>query len=600
MTEIKPFLCANTEKSLWRNEWKKWLRSFNIYVDTEEISSVIKKRNKLLHLGGPQLQEVVYSLPGALVPYDATKENDVFTPLVDKLNEYFSPQRNAVFERHMFRSMVPRQGECFAEFLLRLRQQASKCSFGATKIEIKEICIADKIIDAWAKTALKKKLLEAELKLEETINTCTVEEQVNQHQTKRNDRTNDVCGRCGAADQDERSMACPARNSKCNKCSRFRHYARMCKTTLKRRFGTPYDNQRKRPRTSQSQVRAIDEEETKCHSDNSWSNCFKITGEPEGEKTVSCLVGGSQLQMIIDSGSRYNLKGRGDWLQLNSVHATVFNVRTNSSIQLRAYGSDDVLRVTNVFEAPIRIQERPEMIATFYVIENGRQSFLGRDAAVQLNVLRFGLGVNRVDSCAHFPKWKASPVRLAIDHNVRPVQQPMRRFPTALEDQIAERVSQAVQQDIIEPVHGPSSWISPVVIAYKGSGEIRLCLDMRRANLAILRENYPLPTFDMFMTKLRDARCFSRLDLKNAYHQLELDESSRQITTFITHKGLFRYKRLFFGVNSAPEIFQRRLEELLAGCPNALNYIDDVIVFGKNEEEHDKALTAVLIPTTLS
>ncbi|XP_068149431.1 uncharacterized protein [Drosophila tropicalis] len=271
MAEIKPFL--------WRNEWEKWLRSFNIYVDTEEISSVIKKRNKLLHLGGPQLQEVAYSLPGALVAYHATKENDVFTPLVDKLNEYFSPQRNAVFERHMFRSMVPRQGESFAEFLLRLRQQASKCSFGATKTEIEEICIADKIIDAWAKTALKKKLLETELKLEEIINTCTVEEQVNQQseamvipsdadivkkiavQTKRNDRTNDVCGRCGAADHDERSMACPARNSKCNKCSRFGHYARMCKTALKRRFGTPYDNQRKRPRTSQFQVRAIDEEE---------------------------------------------------------------------------------------------------------------------------------------------------------------------------------------------------------------------------------------------------------------------------------------------------------------------------------------------------
>ncbi|XP_046865646.1 uncharacterized protein LOC124459908 [Drosophila willistoni] len=593
MAEIKPFLCANIEKSLWRNELEKWLRSFNIYVDTEEISSVIKKRNKLLHLGGPQLQEVVYSLPGALVAYDATKENDEFTPL-------------AHVSQH-----GARQGDCFAEFLLRLRQQASKCSFGASKTEIEEICVADKIIDAWAKTALKKKLL-AELKLEEIINTCTVEEQVNQQseamvipsdadivkkiavQTKRNDRTNDVCGRCGAADHDERSMACPARNSKCNKCSRFGHYARMCKIALKRRFGTPYDNQRKRPRTSQFQVRAIDEEETKCHSDNSWSNCFKITGEPEGEETVSCLVGRSQLQIIIDSGSRYNLISLRDWLQLNSVNATVFNVRNNSSTQFGAYASDDVLRVTNAFEAPIRIQERPEMIATFYVIENGRQSLLGRDTAVQLNVLKIGLGVNKVDSYAHFPKWKASPVRLAIDHNVRPVQKPMRRFPTALEDRIAERISQAVQQDIIEPVHGPSSWISPVVIAYKGSGEIRLCLDMRRANLALSRENYPLPTFDMFMTKLREARCFSRLDLKNAYHQLELDESSRQITTFITHKGLFRYKRLFFGVNSASEIAQRRLEELLAGCPNALNYIDDVIVFGKNEEEHDKALTAVL------
>ena len=78
---------------------------------------------------------------------------------------------------------------------------------------------------------------------------------------------------------------------------------------------------------------------------------------------------------------------------------------------------------------------------------------------------------------------------------------------------------------------------------------------MRRANKAILSENQPLPTFDLFMTKFRGANFFTRLDLRNAYHQLELHESSREITTFITQKGLFRYKRLIFGVNSAPEIF---------------------------------------------
>lgn len=113
---------------------------------------------------------------------------------------------------------------------------------------------------------------------------------------------------------------------------------------------------------------------------------------------------------------------------------------------------------------------------------------------------------------------------------------------------------------------------------------------MRLANKAILRENYPLPIFETFMTKLRGAKYFYRLDLKYAYHQLELDEASRAITTFITLPGLFRYKRLMFGVNSAPEIFQRRLEELLAPCRNVLNYIDDIIILGTNENEHDTAV----------
>lgn len=117
---------------------------------------------------------------------------------------------------------------------------------------------------------------------------------------------------------------------------------------------------------------------------------------------------------------------------------------------------------------------------------------------------------------------------------------------------------------------------------------------MRQANKAVLRENYPLPTFDTVMTKLQNAKYSSRLDLENAYHQIELAEESRPITTFITHKGIFRYKRLMFGVNSAPEIFQRVFENLLTICRNCINYLDDIIVYGSTEEEHDTCLAQVL------
>lgn len=121
-----------------------------------------------------------------------------------------------------------------------------------------------------------------------------------------------------------------------------------------------------------------------------------------------------------------------------------------------------------------------------------------------------------------------------------------------------------------------------------------MCVDMRRENEAILRENYPLPTFDSFMTKLRGAKYFSRLDLLSAYHQLELHPESRAITTFITHKGVFRYKRLMFGVNSAPESFQRIFEGMLACCKNCLNYLDDIIIYGRTEAEHNTCLEEVM------
>ncbi|XP_054745936.1 uncharacterized protein K02A2.6-like [Anastrepha obliqua] len=144
-------------------------------------------------------------------------------------------------------------------------------------------------------------------------------------------------------------------------------------------------------------------------------------------------------------------------------------------------------------------------------------------------------------------------ITLSLDFSIKPIQQPLRRIPIALEEKFERKINEALVQDIIQTVVGPSSWISPIVpYVFKGNGKMRLCVDMRRANHAVLRENYPLPTFESVMTKLREAKIFSRLDLKWAYHQLELDEESREITTFITHKGLFRYKRLMFGINSAP------------------------------------------------
>ena len=221
---------------------------------------------------------------------------------------------------------------------------------------------------------------------------------------------------------------------------------------------------------------------------------------------------------------------------------------------------------------------------------------MGRDTARRCNVLKLGMEcVAKVtEQIREFPKVKGVVVQLTVDESIRPVQQPLRRVPVAMEEKVEQKLKEAVQRDIIEPVVGPSEWISPVVLVLKESGEIRLCIDMRRANQAIRRENFPLPVFENFMTKLEGARFFSRLDLKDAYHQIELHDNSRYITTFVTHKGLFRYKRLLFGVNSAPEIFQRVFEGILAPCKNCLNYLDDIIIFGKNETEHEECLNIVL------
>jgi hypothetical protein len=114
------------------------------------------------------------------------------------------------------------------------------------------------------------------------------------------------------------------------------------------------------------------------------------------------------------------------------------------------------------------------------------------------------------------------------------------------------------QEDVIErvPDKQPTPWVSPIVAVPKKDGGVRICVDMRQANAAIKLVRHPIPTVEDISLELNGAKYFSKLDLAQAYHQLELHEDSRYITTFSTHVGLFRYKRLNYGTNAAAEIFQ--------------------------------------------
>ncbi|KAJ8385135.1 hypothetical protein AAFF_G00192760 [Aldrovandia affinis] len=117
---------------------------------------------------------------------------------------------------------------------------------------------------------------------------------------------------------------------------------------------------------------------------------------------------------------------------------------------------------------------------------------------------------------------------------------------------------------------------------------------MRQANLAIIRERYPIPTVDELLQGMNGLVVFSKLDLKWGYHQLELTPESREITTFAIHNGVYRYKRLLFGVSSASEQYQHEIAAALAGIEGVENISDDVIVHARDQETHDKRLHTVM------
>ncbi|XP_067928162.1 uncharacterized protein [Watersipora subatra] len=173
--------------------------------------------------------------------------------------------------------------------------------------------------------------------------------------------------------------------------------------------------------------------------------------------------------------------------------------------------------------------------------------------------------------------------------------QPVRRLPFGYREKVKQNLDNLLANDIIEPVEGVgTSWVSPLVCVMKDSGEIRQTIDMRLANKAILRERHPVPTVKEMLAGLQGAKVFSKLDLNQGFHQVELDPNSRDITTFITPFGLFRYKRLIQGANASPEIFQHVIRQTLVGLEGVQNLADDIILYGSSAEEHDRRLHSLL------
>ena len=184
------------------------------------------------------------------------------------------------------------------------------------------------------------------------------------------------------------------------------------------------------------------------------------------------------------------------------------------------------------------------------------------------------LKVKHLQDCfTGMEKLKDVQIKLHIDHTVRPVAQQHRRIPFHLRDKVEAEIKCLEEQDIVEEVEGPTPWVSPIVAApkLKDLKAVRLCVDMRMANQAILRERHLTPTVDDIIHDLNGASVFSKLDLNQGYHQLELGPESRYITTFTTHLGLRRYKRLNFGISSAAEVFQNAIQTALSGLPGVRN-----------------------------
>ena len=166
--------------------------------------------------------------------------------------------------------------------------------------------------------------------------------------------------------------------------------------------------------------------------------------------------------------------------------------------------------------------------------------------------------------------------------------QPHRRIPFHVREQVEEKLRQLENEDIIECAEGLTPWVSPIDVVPKPQkpNEIRICVDMRSLNKAIIRERHVIPTIDDVVSDLIGCKVFSKIDLNQGYHQIPLHSDSRLLTTFSTHVGLFPYKRLNFGLSCAADIFQRKVSDAICGIPCAKKIKDDIHVGDIDNDTH--------------
>ena len=173
--------------------------------------------------------------------------------------------------------------------------------------------------------------------------------------------------------------------------------------------------------------------------------------------------------------------------------------------------------------------------------------------------------------------------------HIKPESQPKfhkaRPVPYALRKKVEDEIDRLVAAGVLRPIEF-SDWSAPIVPVVKRDGSVRICGDYKlTVNQAASTDTYPLPRIDDLFASLSGGKVFSKLDLAHAYQQVPLAEESTKFTTVNTHKGLYEYTRLPFGVASAQSIFQRIMDSILQGLPHVCVYLDDILVTGATEED---------------
>ena len=558
---------------------------------------------------GPEAEHIFNSFQFAPPPDNPgdgyVPEQDNYNTVLQKFDNHFVPKVNTIHERACFHQRSQKAGESVETYVRTLYELAETCNFGDQKKEH----IRDRLVVGLQNKELSERLqLKADLTLETAIDMARTSEMVKgqiasqdaksveaiskrfakthvsspkkspwkkpgstpqqkqfpQKKQSPHYQTGPECSRCGR----HHGRWCPARNKQCRKCGKYGHFDVKCLSTSVKEVTTGDQAEA----TEVYFLGSVFVEDT----EKAWEVTLDVNNNPVTFK-VDC---GADITVI--SEDTYNKMQNKPKLTPSSVKVASPGCRVPNKGQFRArtlyqgenYEFQVVVSAVNSISKP--------------------SNLLSRSVSARMGLVTFLGDVNFDGVFGDIGLMKTDPVSITLKDDATPysVSTP-RRIPFPLLPKVEEELKRMVAAGVIEEITEPTDWCAPMVPVVKKNGKVRICVDLRRLNEAVKRENFFLPTLEDIAPKLAGAVVFSTLDAASGYYQLPLSPESQKLCCFLTPFGRFVFKRLPFGVKCASEIFQRKMNELLDGI-RAEPIMDDILVFGKSDDDHDENLESTL------
>jgi transposase InsO family protein len=584
------------------DEWPRWKRRFLQFRDASGFGEEDDRKqvSTLLYCMGESAEDVLASTD------ISADERKSFDSVIAKFDSFFKVRKNVIFERARFNCRSQEEGESTEAFITCLYQLVENCEYG----DMKDQMLRDRIVVGIRDKALSQRMqLDAELTLEKAKTLSRQREAIREQQvilgsttkatqsvdhihkshqkgSKRNQfqwskpstgrtQPSKTCTRCGRGPHPRHQ--CPARDAQCHKCKNKGHFAAHC---------------RSKSVAEVSNTPLLEQE----YDDIAYLN----TLDSQGGNCLTCdiQVNGHNVNFKVDTGAEVTVISE-------DISKTLGLELSQTAKSL--HGPDrSPLKVSG--QATVRLAYKEKQCTQpIYVLHNVKHNLLGLPAIRELQVLSQIHTVSQpVHEPTHIPDqfpllfkglgtFKGGSYTIQLKPDAKPFAlYTPRNVPIPLRDKVREELSRMQALGVISPVEEPTEWCAGMVVVPKSSGAVRICVDFRSLNESVLREVHPLPKVDTTLAQLGKATRFSKVDANCGFWQIPLSEESRRFTTFITPFGRYSFNKLPFGISSAPEHFQRRMSQILAGQDGVLCHMDDALIFGSTQQEHDERLHAAL------